>query len=115
MVYRVVFHVDANDAKVFGLSLSNAANLLKAIPEDHHDVVMLFNGPAVQMLRREGCSHQDEIRSLQEQRVVFKACRNALNKFGVSAEELVPGCLIIPAGVVELILLQQDGYAYIKP
>ena len=115
MIYRAVFHVDANDDKVFGLSLSNAANLLKAIPEEHSDVVLLFNGPAVQMLRQEGCSHLDDIRSLQEQRVVFKACRNALAKFGVSAEDLIPGCRIVPAGVVELIVLQQDGYAYIKP
>lgn len=115
MVYRAVFHVDANDDKVFGLSLNNAANLLKAIPDDHSDVVMLFNGPAVQMLRQEGCGHTDAIRALQEQRVVFKACRNALTKFGVNAEDLVPGCAIVPAGVVELIVLQQDGYAYIKP
>ncbi|MDO5673641.1 MAG: DsrE family protein [bacterium] len=115
MVYRAVFHVDANDGQIFGLSLNNAANLLKAIPDDHSDVVMLFNGPAVQMLRQEGNNHADAIRSLQEQRVVFKACRNALSKFGVNAAELVPGCVIIPAGVVELIVLQQDGYAYIKP
>lgn len=47
MVYRAVFHVDANDGQIFGLSLNNAANLLKAIPDDHSDVVMLFNGPAV--------------------------------------------------------------------
>ena len=47
--------------------------------------------------------------------MVFKACRNALAKFGVSAEDLIPGCRIVPAGVVELIVLQQDGYAYIKP
>ncbi len=115
MVYRAVFHVDANDGKVFGLSLNNAANLLKAVSEDHSDVVMLFNGPAVQMLRQEGNAHLEDIRRLQEQRVVFKACRNALSKFGVSADELVSGCRIVAAGVVELIALQQDGYAYIKP
>ncbi|NLZ16122.1 MAG: hypothetical protein GX087_00090 [Desulfobulbaceae bacterium] len=115
MVYRAVFHLDANDEKIFALGLNNVTNLLKAIPNDHHDVVMLFNGPAVQLLQQESCALQENIRNLQQQRVVFKVCNNALNKFGVTTEDLVPGCIVIPAGIVELIVLQQDGYAYIKP
>lgn len=115
MVYRAVFHIDANDEKIFALSLTNAANLLKAIPNDHYDVVMLFNGPAVQLLKQKDSALQEDVRNLQQQRVVFKVCNNALNKFGMAASDLVPGCIVIPAGIVELIVLQQDGYAYIKP
>jgi hypothetical protein len=47
--------------------------------------------------------------------VSFKVCRNALNRFNIAPENLIEGCEIVPAGVVSLIELQQDGYAYIKP
>jgi uncharacterized protein len=41
--------------------------------------------------------------------------RNALAKQSLAAADLVEGCEIIPAGIVELIRLQQEGFAYIKP
>ena len=53
--------------------------------------------------------------TLQQARVSFKVCQNSLNMFGLTAEELVAGCEIVPAGIVALIELQHNGYAYIKP
>lgn len=115
MVYRAVFHFDAHDNALLTLGLNNVGNLLKALGESHYDVVMLFNGPAVQLLRRGHCPEQDRVLELLLRRVVFKVCRNALGAFGLAAEEMLDGCVVVPAGIVELITLQHDGYAYIKP
>lgn len=116
MIYRAVFHIDMDEIKPFGLALANAANLLRAIPEKHYDIVMVYNGPAVQLLQAEQCAaFRDEIWNLQQARVAFKVCRNALNRFNVDPDSLIEGCEIVPAGIVALIELQQDGYAYIKP
>jgi intracellular sulfur oxidation DsrE/DsrF family protein len=116
MIYRAVFHIDLDDPKILGLGLANAGNLLRAIPEHHADVVMLFNGPAVTLLESEACApFREEIWQLQQARVAFKVCRNALNRFNVDPDSLIEGCEVVPAGVVALIELQQDGYAYIKP
>jgi uncharacterized protein len=35
------------------LALANVGNLLRAIPEKHYDLVLLFNGPAVTLLQTE--------------------------------------------------------------
>jgi len=116
MIYRAVLHVDLDEVKPFAIALANAGNLLRAIPEKHYDLVILFNGPAVNLLKAEQCAaHREEIWQLQQARVSFKVCRNALNRFNVDPESLIEGCEIIPAGIVALIELQQDGYAYIKP
>jgi uncharacterized protein len=116
MIYRAVFHVDLDDSKPFALALANVGNLLRAIPEKHYDVVLLFNGPAVTLLQSDACApYREEIWQLQQARVSFKVCRNALNRFNVDPDNLIEGCEIVPAGVVALIELQQDGYAYIKP
>jgi uncharacterized protein len=116
MIYRAVFHVDLDDSKPFALALANVGNLVRAIPEKHYDVVLLFNGPAVTLLQSDACApYREEIWQLQQARVSFKVCRNALNRFNVDPDNLIEGCEIVPAGVVALIELQQDGYAYIKP
>lgn len=116
MNYQAVFHVDLDEKKRLDLALANVANLLKAIPGQTYSVVILFNGPAVTLLKEETCSaHKEVIASLQKEEVIFKACNNALNKFQVAPESLVSGVEIVPAGIVELIDLQNKGYAYIKP
>lgn len=116
MNYRAVFHVDMDEVKIFNLTLANVGNLLRAIPEKHYDVVLLFNGPAVTLLQSEQCApYREDIWQLQQARVSFKVCRNALNRFNIDPDNLIEGCEIVPAGVVTLIELQQDGYAYIKP
>lgn len=42
-------------------------------------------------------------------------CNNALNKFGIDREHLWNSASVVPAGVVELVRLQREGFAYIKP
>jgi intracellular sulfur oxidation DsrE/DsrF family protein len=116
MIYRAVFHVDLDDIKPFTIALANVGNLLRAIPEKHYDLVILCNGPAVKLLQSEQCApFREEIWQLQQARVAIKVCRNALNRFHVDPDTLVDGCEIVPAGIVSLIELQQDGYAYVKP
>lgn len=116
MSYQAVFHVDLDENKRLDLALANVANLLKAIPGQSYDLVILFNGPAVTLLKKEQSAAQEEaIVNLQKEKVVLKACNNALTKFQVAPEDLVAGVEIVPAGIVELIDLQKKGYAYIKP
>lgn len=116
MIYRAVFHTNSHDLSVFSRGLSNVVNLLKAIRGEHYDLVLLFNGPGVKLLCRQDCGdHTEVIQTLQQARVSFKVCQNSLNMFGLTAEELVAGCEIVPAGIVALIELQHNGYAYIKP
>jgi len=117
MNYKAVFHVDLNEAKRLDIALANVTNLLKAIPGREYNAVVLFNGPGVNLVTAENCApeHKEGIAALQKQNVVFEACQNALNKFGITKEELVDGFKVVPAGIIELIELQNNGYAYIKP
>lgn len=111
---KVVFHIDLNDENIFRLALTNAENLLKARPEAQTH--LLVNGPAVKFLCPANSSDAlDRAENLLRQGVSIQACENALRAFGISKEELLPGCATVPAGVVALIELQQQGCAYIKP
>ena len=116
MIYKAVFHIDMDDEKALTIGLVNVTNLLKTIQSQPHDLVMLFNGPAVNALIEKNCvNNATKIIELQKKAVSFKVCNHALTNFEIQQEELVPGCEIVPAGIVTIIELQNEGYAYIKP
>jgi hypothetical protein len=116
MHYKAVFHVDQKDGQVFTLALNNVINLLNAIPGQEHDLIVLLNGPAVSLAAREEAgSFMEMIQGLAAQGVRFQVCENALKRFEVNRDSLIGECEVIPAGIVGLIDLQNQGFAYIKP
>ena len=42
-------------------------------------------------------------------------CANALADTKIDHARLWPGCSVVPAGLVEVVRLQREGFAYIKP
>ncbi|MFH2124223.1 MAG: DsrE family protein [Pseudomonadota bacterium] len=116
MQYKAVFHVDQNDEQVFNLALNNVINLLNAIPGQEHTLIVLLNGPAVSLMAWDDvATFLERIQGLVSQGVCFQVCENALNRFEVSRNNLIAECQVIPAGIVGLIDLQNQGFAYIKP
>jgi intracellular sulfur oxidation DsrE/DsrF family protein len=111
---KVVFHLNWNNEDIFRLALSNMENLLKAEPKAQ--IRVLVNGRGVLLFRSDDKNEeQTRISGLMQRGVTFNLCANALRTFKVSGDEILPGCEIVPAGVVTLIELQGQGYAYIKP
>ncbi|MBU1137401.1 MAG: DsrE family protein [Proteobacteria bacterium] len=116
MTYNAVFHVDQNDDAVMNLALTNVINLLIAIPGQEHDLVVLFNGPGAKLVTRDNVtSYLERIKDLAAKGVRFQICKNAMIRFEISPEQILDEFEIIPAGIVTLIDLQNDGFSYIKP
>jgi intracellular sulfur oxidation DsrE/DsrF family protein len=74
------------------------------------------NGEAVDFLKASAPPGNKELpERLAGAGVLFTACRNALRARGIPESGLWPFVQIVPAGVLELIRCQREGYAYIKP
>jgi len=113
---KVVFHIDWEKEERLIMALNNITNLLKAVSPEGASVCVLANGAAAKLFHRERAfRYAPDIQSLSQQGVRFLVCSNSLNNFGIPREDLVPHCETIDAGIVELIRLQAEGYAYIKP
>lgn len=116
MLCKVVFHLDLNDTDRMNIALNNIFNLLKDPFGKDAQAFVLANGQAVRLFAKNAAlSTEARIRELQEKGVRFLLCNNSLTSLGLGREELVEGCETVPAGVVELVRLQQEGFAYIKP
>lgn len=113
---KVVFHLDWDQEEILTLALENIKNLFKEIPSKQCAVRVVANGRAVRLFHKDKVgNHAADIEELHKQGVRFLLCRNALAKNKIDKSDLLPLCEIVPAGVVELINLQSQGFAYIKP
>ena len=114
MCHKVIFHID--ESGKWDLLLKNVANLLALADTQTSRIEVLANSEAVRELKNEPANpHLSSIERLFVQGVLFAACNNALNALGIRARELAPFVRVVPAGVLELVERQEQGYAYIKP
>lgn len=103
---KVVFHID--ELEKWSETGKNVKNLIKASPET--TIVVSVNGIAI---TRYLDSANAEFLDLKE--VVFHACANAMRANNISESSLPEQVIVVPAGVLDLVELQSQGYAYIKP
>jgi len=104
---KVVFHVD--EMEKWQVATGNISNLLKLQPDA--EIVLVANGSGIQSYELK----QARAFIAAHPTVAFHACQNAMNSHNLTAEDLPAGVQIVPAGVLDLIELQEQGFAYIKP
>ncbi|MDV0431207.1 DsrE family protein [Lactiplantibacillus sp. DA1] len=104
---NLVVHVD-EPAKV-AMAISNVQNFVAVRPTS--TVVVVVNGPAITTLTT---SVWDGLRLTLPQ-VEIDACHNAMISHQISKAQLPATVTIVPAGVVRIVDLQAEGYAYLRP
>ena len=113
---KVVFHLDWDQGERLVLALENIKNLFKEVPPQQCRVSVVANGKAVNLFRKDKVGERaSDMAELHKVGVSFKMCRNALAKNKIENADLFEVCEIVPAGILELINLQREGFAYIKP
>ena len=115
MEYKAVFHID--EAHKWRLLLGNVRNLLEAFDGGTIRVDVVANSEAVNNYRKHQFIDDDArmMADLSDRGVQFVACNNALVGQGISKKELVDFVEVVPSGVLELVVKQHAGYAYLKP
>ena len=122
--HRIVIQVDQNDAEVMNLALNNARNILDFYRGKNEDVdiEVVAYGPGLHMLRDDTSPVKDRIKELVAvsfpSKITFDACNNT--KQGMEKHEghpiaIIPQATLVPAGVVRIMELEEQGYSYVKP
>lgn len=120
--HYVAVHVDQNDPKVMNMALNNVQNVTKYY-ESKGDTVMVelvAYGPGLMMYIPGKSPVADRIAtmSLELENLSFAACGNTHRKMSEKAGKeiaLMDEATVVPSGVVRLIELQEEGYAYVRP
>jgi intracellular sulfur oxidation DsrE/DsrF family protein len=111
---KVVFQVSDNDPAKWNLTLNNVRNVQADLGADKVDVEVVVYGPGIGMLTMDSPVSQRVAEALGKN-VKVVACQNTMKAKKLAATDMLPSIGYVPAGVVELIQRQSEGYAYIKP
>jgi hypothetical protein len=122
--HRVVIHVDQNDADVMNMALNNAKNVIEYYRAQHEnaDVEIVAYGPGLNMLRDDTSPVKDRIKQLKDvsfpSNITFSACNNtkqAMEKREGHPITIIPQAGMVPAGVVRIMTLEEQGWSYVRP
>jgi uncharacterized protein len=124
--HRLVLQVDQNDAAVMNLALNNAQNVLEYYRDKHEDVdiEIVAYGPGLNMLRADTSPVKDRIAQLASgdatfpSKIVFSACNNtkeAMERREGHPIPIIPQAGIVPAGIVRIMELEEQGWSYARP
>ncbi|CAN5295588.1 DsrE family protein [soil metagenome] len=111
---KVVFQVSDNDPLKWGLALNNAKNVQTDLGTEGLDLEIVVYGPGISMLKMESPVAQRIAEALKSG-VKVVACENTMKAQKLVKADMLPDIGYVPAGVVELMQKQQQGYAYIRP
>lgn len=119
--HHVAIHVDDSDMQVMNMALNNAQNVDAYYKSQGDEVVVevVAYGPGLNMLLP-GSPVEDRIKAmhLEMENISFAACGNTLKKRSEKAGKeltVMEEATVVPSGVVRLIELQEQGYAYVRP
>jgi intracellular sulfur oxidation DsrE/DsrF family protein len=121
-MHYVAIHVDENDPHVMNLALNNAQNVTQYYESigDEVTIEVVTYGPGLNMLipGKSPVADRISVMSLGMDNITFAACGNTHAKMSEKAGAtvpLMPEATVVQSGVVRLIELQEDGYAYVRP
>jgi intracellular sulfur oxidation DsrE/DsrF family protein len=121
VTHYLAIHVDENDPQVMNMALNNAANVASYYDGVGDDVVIeiVAYGPGLNMMLADSpVAARIAAMSLELEDVSFAACGNTLaamtERLG-HEPEVLSDAVVVPSGVVRLMELQEQGFAYVRP
>lgn len=122
MLHKIAVHVDESDPARINMALNNVENI-KAYYDSVGEAVeieVVAYGPGLTMLRADKSPVKERIAAmaLENEKLAFSACGNTHAKMSKKEGKDVPlvsEAKVVPSGVVRLVELQEQGYAYVRP
>ena len=107
---KMVLHV--SNTEQWPTAFANVRNFIQGI-NGAKEVVVVVNGAVVKDLVTSSfleLYHEQDAYDFK-----FQVCSNALKANAIDPQNLDASMEVVPSGVVQLTLLQNQGFAYVKP
>ncbi len=111
--YRVVFDLTSRDSLEQKAVLRWLNEVGTSSPNAQMEVVMYAKG--FDLVMPERSAYIAEVKeAMKSPNVSFKVCAIALKNNNIDKSQLLPGVQVVPDGIHELVMKQQDHWGYIK-
>ena len=119
-----MIQVSQNDPERMNLALNNTSAAFKYYGDKGGSVMVeiVAYGPGLNMLRGDTSPVKDRIKEMKASNIGseihFSACHNtqmAMEKKESHPIPIIPEAVVVPAGIVRLTQLEEQGWSYIRP
>jgi intracellular sulfur oxidation DsrE/DsrF family protein len=111
---RVVVQVSEGDPARWNLVLNNVKNLQDELGADKVTVEIVTYGPGIGMLKLDAPTNS-RVTDAIKAGVAVQACENTMRNQKIARADMHPNVTYVPAGVVQIIRRQQEGWSYLRP
>ena len=111
--YRVVFDLTSRDSLDQRAVVRWIKEVTTSSPTADVEVVMYAKGFELVMADKSTVL-ADVQTALKNPKVAFRVCAIALKNNNIDKSQLLPGVQVVPDGIHELVMKQQDNWGYIK-
>ena len=111
--HQVVIQLTSGDTLVWKAVMNNLKHLKEAWG-DSVTIEVVAHGPGIDFLLSAKTTQQKEIAVFKSQGVVFMGCANTLKARNLTKEALIPEAMVVPSGIGEVIMKQEEGWSYLK-
>lgn len=111
---RVVLQISDGDAAAWNQTINVARNIQNAFGKDNVAVELVVFGNGIGIATFDS-PLAERLNETMAAGVKVAVCENTMKARKLKREDMNAGAGFVPAGVVELINKQQEGWAYIKP
>ena len=111
---RVVVQVSEADPARWNLALNNVRNLQDELGAANVTVEIVAYGPGIGMLKFDAPTNSRVSEAIKAG-VAVLACENTMRNQHLVRADMHPEVAYVPAGVVQIVKRQQEGWAYLRP
>lgn len=110
--HRIVFQLTSGDTTAHKQLIKQFNNILSVSPTTKIEVVC--HGAGLDMLVADKTIVEDKIKALAEKGVEFNACEFSIKERKVDRSKIIKYAGYVPAGIIEIVTKQEQGWSYIK-
>ena len=110
--HKIIFQLTSGDTTAHKQLIKQFNNILSVSSTTKIEVVC--HGLGLDMLVSGKTIVEDKIKILSEKGVVFNACEFSIKERKVDRSKIISVSGFVPAGIVEIVSKQEQGWSYIK-
>lgn len=111
---KLVMQVSDGDPTHWRMVLNNARNVQTHLGASNVDIEIVAFGPGLDMITQKS-TLKDRVRESIAAGVRIVACENTMKVHKPTRDDMLPSLDYVEAGIVEVMVRQQQGFIYVHP
>lgn len=111
---KLVLQMSEADPAKWNMALNNAKNVQDELGASNVDIEIVAFGPGINMIKLDSVANSRVSEAIKSG-ISVVACENTLRTLKVNRSEIIAGVSFVPAGVVQIMRRQAEGWSYVRP